>query len=183
MKVLCIPVDQLRTEPVMVIRHSAVRYSIFIIQAISLITFFSALLCGCCRICPPRNVRPIERALLTTGYCKCGECCEWHRNWYGRPVYSNGPNKGEPKKVGVTANGSYARRGTIAADTSKYPFGTVMYIENYGYGRVEDRGRSIKGDHIDLFFRSHRQAVKWGRKKVPVKIWFSTERPVSIDQY
>lgn len=172
MKVLCVPVDQLRTQPVMVIRHSAVRCSIFIIPAISLITFFSVLLCGCCRIRPPRDVQPVKRMLLATGYCKCGECCEWRRTWYGRPVYSSGPNKGKPKKVGVTASGSYARHGTIAADTSKYPFGTIMYIGNYGYGRVEDTGRGIKGDHIDLYFKSHRQAAEWGSKKVSVKIWF-----------
>lgn len=128
--------------------------------------------CGCCRICPPGDVQPVERTLLTTGYCKCGKCCGWHRNWYGQPVYSDGPNKGERKKVGITASGTHAGHGTIAGDISRYPFGTIMYVKGYGYGCVEDTGRRIEGDHIDLFFGSHRQAVKWGRKKVPVKIWF-----------
>ena len=63
------------------------------------------------------------------------------------------------------------RPGTIAADTKYYPFGTVMYVEGYGKGVVEDRGSAIKGqDRIDLFFRSHRKALKWGRKKIMVKI-------------
>lgn len=46
-----------------------------------------------------------------------------------------------------------------------------MYIEGYGYGRVEDRGGGVKGDHIDLFFGTHRQAIRWGRRRVVVRIW------------
>jgi len=110
--------------------------------------------------------------LMTTGYCKCGTCCGWKRNWLLRPVYSYGPLKGKPKKVGMTASGTKARRGTIAADTRIYPFGTVIYIEGYGYGKVEDRGGGIKGQHVDLFFRTHDQALEWGRKTLEVKVWF-----------
>jgi 3D (Asp-Asp-Asp) domain-containing protein len=86
-------------------------------------------------------------------------------------VYSYGPAKGKPKQVGVTASGTRARPGTIAADTSVFPFGTILYVEGYGYGRVEDRGGAIKGDHIDLFFHTHRQAMAWGRKRVLVRVW------------
>ncbi len=61
--------------------------------------------------------------------------------------------------------------GTIAADTSHYPFGTRMFVPGYGWGRVEDRGSAIKGpDRIDLFFSSHSEALRWGRKKVTVLI-------------
>lgn len=109
--------------------------------------------------------------MVTTGYCPCGKCCGWKRNWYLRPVYAYGPLKGKPKKVGITASGTNARKGTIAADTRRYPFGTIMYIEGYGYGRVEDRGGAIKGNHIDLFFRSHRQALEWGKQIKRVKVW------------
>ncbi|MBX7245378.1 MAG: 3D domain-containing protein, partial [Candidatus Sumerlaeaceae bacterium] len=37
-----------------------------------------------------------------------------------------------------------SRMGTIAADTSYYPFGTRMYIPGYGWGVVGDRGGAIK---------------------------------------
>ena len=131
-----------------------------------------ALASGCAQLGPIRGREPIVRTLQTTGYCACGDCCGWHRNWLFQKVYSSGPRKGEPKKVGITASGTQARRGTIAADTSRYPFGTVMYIGDYGYGRVEDRGGAIKGDHIDLFFRTHGQALEWGKRTVPVKIWY-----------
>ena len=79
--------------------------------------------------------------------------------------------KGKPKKVGITASGTRAKKGTIAADTTLYPFGTVMYIPDYGYGRVEDRGGAIKGERIELFFGTHKQALQWGKKTKRIKIW------------
>lgn len=61
--------------------------------------------------------------------------------------------------------------GTIAADTKYYPFGTRMYVPGYGWGTVEDRGGAIKGpNRIDLFFDSHSDALRWGRRKVRVQI-------------
>ncbi len=64
-----------------------------------------------------------------------------------------------------------AENGTNAADTRYYPFGTRMYVPGYGWGVVEDRGGAIKGpDRIDLYFNSHKEALKWGRQKVQVTI-------------
>ena len=129
------------------------------------------LVVGCGSIRPPRGVAPIERSLTVTGYCKCGQCCGWQRTWYGKPVFSSGPSKGNRKQVGMTASGVQARTGTLAADTGLYPFGTIMYVPGYGYGVVEDRGGDIKGNHIDLYFTSHRRAEIWGRQQLKVKIW------------
>lgn len=120
---------------------------------------------------PPADGRPIVRTMTVTGYCQCGKCCGWRRTWYGSPVYAYGLLEGRRKVVGMTASGTMAKPGTIAADTSRYPFGTVMYVKGYGYGRVEDRGSDIQGDRIDLYFRTHRQAQAWGRKTLPVTIW------------
>ena len=65
----------------------------------------------------------------------------------------------------------FSKKGTIAADTRYYPFGTEMYVPGYGWGRVEDRGSAIKGpSRIDLYFDSHQDALKWGRRKVRVEI-------------
>lgn len=121
---------------------------------------------GCVGIRPPAGSTMIRRTILTTGYCKCQKCCSWKRKG-GRAVDFSG----RPKKVGITASGTRARHGTIAADTRKYPFGTVMYVPEYGYGRVEDRGGAIKGERIDLFFPSHGAALKWGKLTKNVKIW------------
>lgn len=135
----------------------------------------AVLFCGCSTVKPPEGVRPVRRTLTVTGYCRCGQCTGWHRNWFGRPVFSGGRLKGRRKEVGITASGARARVGTIAADTSRYPFGTIMYVPGYGYGRVEDRGGAIKGEHIDLYFRSHRQALRWGRQQRRVTIWLVGE--------
>ncbi len=140
---------------------------------VSMLLIATLVFAGCAttRITPPRGTRAVERTLLTTGYCSCKKCCNWKRNWRLKRVVAKGPSKGKPKKVGVTASGTKARPGTIAADTSVYPFGTVMYIPGYGYGRVEDRGGAIKGEHIDLFFKKHKQALAWGRQEKRVKVW------------
>lgn len=113
-----------------------------------------------------------EQEVLATGYCNCGACCGWRKKWFffGQPVYNYGKMKGSPKKVGVTATGAVAAKGTIAADPSVYPFGTKMDIPGYGTGTVQDIGGSIKGAHIDLWFQSHEEAVAWGARKVKVKV-------------
>ena len=65
----------------------------------------------------------------------------------------------------------FSEDGTIAADTKYYRFGTRMYIPGYGWGKVTDRGGAIKGpNRLDLYFSSHKTALRWGRKKVKVQI-------------
>jgi 3D (Asp-Asp-Asp) domain-containing protein len=111
------------------------------------------------------------KTMEVTGYDSGPISCGWKRNWFGMPVHASGPNKGKRKRVGITASGARARPGTVAADTRYYPFGTVVYVPGYGYGRVEDRGSAIKGNRLDLFFTSRKQALKWGRQTKQVKIW------------
>lgn len=124
----------------------------------------------------PRGVKPRRYTLLTTGYCPCGECCNWRRNWLLQPVIASGPREGAPKAIGITASGTEARHGTIAADTNIFPFGTVMYVPDYGYGRVEDIGGKVRGYHIDLFFKDHSAAMEWGRQTKKVQVWFPPRR-------
>lgn len=139
---------------------------------LALLIALTVIVAGCLGTLPYGEMgEPRVKTLVATGYCECSDCCGWERNWYGRPVFSSGPKRGRAKIVGQTSSGVMARRGTIAADTTRYPYGTIMYIEGYGYGRVEDTGGAVKGDHIDLYFYSHHQAKQWGRKTVSVKIW------------
>ena len=113
-----------------------------------------------------------EHELLVTGYCNCGKCCGWRKKWFffGEPVYNSGKMKGKPKKVGVTASGTVAAKGTIAADPAVYPFGTRIGIPGYGLGIVQDIGGSIKGAHIDIWFPSHMEALAGGARKLKVKV-------------
>ncbi|GBG61805.1 hypothetical protein CBR_g23764 [Chara braunii] len=75
----------------------------------------------------------------------------------------------------------FPRRGTIAADTKYYAFGTRMFIPGYGWGEVEDRGGAIKGpDRLDLYHFSHQEALEWGRRTLPVTIVPPGESRVDI---
>lgn len=120
-----------------------------------------------------RTKRPFVREMETTGYCNCAQCCSWELSWhgFGYPVFTTGRLKGRRKEIGVTASGGQARVGTVAADTSRLPLGTLVFIPDFGWGRVEDRGAAITGDKLDIWFDNHETARKWGRKKVPVKVW------------
>ena len=138
-----------------------------------------ALWTGGC-ITTPRRPAPGGRCqavmMELTGYCNCGTCCNWRRSWLGlgEPVVASGPREGAPKRIGLTSSGAKTRHGTIAADLTRYPYGTVVEIPGYGYGRVEDTGAAIKGDHMDLWFPSHDEATRFGRQRRLVKIWLSS---------
>lgn len=146
------------------------------ILAIGLPVAFWFVGCVCSSRFKPPPYQPITKIMEVTGYCNCGICCSWEYPWYsplgltGSPVISSGANKGKQKAVGQTAWGTHAAYGTIAADAS-LPFGTIVFIPGYGYGRVEDRGGAIKGEKLDLWFPTHGMAKQWGRKKMAVKIW------------
>jgi 3D (Asp-Asp-Asp) domain-containing protein len=78
--------------------------------------------------------------------------------------------KGKPKRVGVTASGTLARRGTVAADPKVFKPGSRLSIPGYGTGLVEDVGGSIKGRHIDVWFASHEEALEWGARWLKVEL-------------
>jgi 3D (Asp-Asp-Asp) domain-containing protein len=138
------------------------------IKIIIFVIFCGVTLAGCAS--RGQGGRTEFLTLEATGYCKCGECCGWRRNLLLQPVYAYGPMEGEKKEVGVTASGTKAKRGTVAADTNVFPFGTRMRIPGYGDGVVEDRGGAIQGGKIDLFFKTHGEALEWGRKTVTVEV-------------
>lgn len=140
-------------------------------KAFAILCVMLAGSCATTRVAPPSTMPTLQQTMKTTGYCSCKRCCNWKRNWLFQPVIASGPSKGRKKHVGRTASGEQAGYGTIAADTKRYPFGTVMYVPGYGYGEVEDRGTGVKGDHIDLYFKKHGEAEKWGRRTVPVQVW------------
>ena len=119
----------------------------------------------------PVDEQPPGRQVVmeVTAYCSCQQCCGWKRNWLGMPVFGSGHLKGKRKKVGICADGTEAGHGTIAADTDHHPFGTRIYVPGYGVGTVHDRGSAIKGEaRLDLFFKSHQDALEWGRQTLTV---------------
>lgn len=85
-----------------------------------------------------------------TAYCSCYSCCG--------------------KTTGITASGTKAKAGrTIAADTSRFPFGTKIKFNGKTY-TVEDCGGAIKGNKIDLYCNSHSEALRWGVRYMEVLV-------------
>jgi 3D (Asp-Asp-Asp) domain-containing protein len=58
----------------------------------------------------------------------------------------------------------------VAADWALFPAGTRLCIQDIGQREVQDRGEDIVGPRIDIFFRSHAEAVGFGRRRVRVKV-------------
>jgi 3D (Asp-Asp-Asp) domain-containing protein len=133
------------------------------------------------RIRPPQGVAPQVVQMKTTSYCHCRRCCSYKWMLF-IPYQKTGTLSYRLKHVGKTSSGALARPGTIAADRSVYPYGTVMYIPGYGYGRVEDTGGAVKGGHIDLYRSNHWFARLWGVQNKPVKVWLPKAKPASSPQ-
>lgn len=87
---------------------------------------------------------------VITAYCTCRVCCG---------VYSGGNR---------TASGTVPTSNrTIAVDTNVIPFKTRVVINGQVYV-AEDRGGAIKGKRIDMFFMTHKEALRWGRRTMTV---------------
>ncbi|MBR0066542.1 MAG: 3D domain-containing protein [Kiritimatiellae bacterium] len=97
----------------------------------------------------PEPVDTELQTVIVTGYCSCPKCCG-------------------AKAGGLTATGTKAQLGTIAADPSIFPFGTQLNVPGYGEGVVEDTGSRVKGFHIDVWFPTHAQAQAWGSREMYV---------------
>ena len=84
-----------------------------------------------------------------TYYCACKQCCG--------------------KTNGITASGAKVQEGvTVAADTSKLPFGTNIYISGIGWRTVQDRGGAIKGNRLDIYISSHNDPMPYNVQNLDV---------------
>ncbi|KAB8131815.1 hypothetical protein F9U64_13215 [Gracilibacillus oryzae] len=92
---------------------------------------------------------------------------------YTAGVESTGKSPDHPA-YGITFSGVRVTRdlySTIAADTSVFPLGTILFIPKYGYGVVADTGSAIKGNKIDLYYPTVAEVFeKWGKKEVDVYV-------------
>lgn len=88
---------------------------------------------------------------LLTAYCPCPICCG---------AYSNMEN---PR----TASGTTPVAGRTVAGPAELPFGTQLNINGYIF-TVEDRGGAINGNHLDVYFNTHEEALAFGMRTVPV---------------
>lgn len=92
---------------------------------------------------------------------------------YYAGIESTGKDPSHPS-YGITYSGVKVRRGdysTIAADLRVFPLGTILYIPGYGYGVVADKGGAIRGNKIDLYFKTKRDVFEqWGKKAIDVYV-------------
>ena len=101
-----------------------------------------------------RKETPVRRSLgffEVTAYCPCVKCCGEYAD-------------------GVTASGELAVNKFVAADEI-IPFYKVLDVPEYGVVPVLDRGGMIRGKKLDVFFPTHDEALKWGRRVIEIFCW------------
>ena len=86
-----------------------------------------------------------------TAYCACRKCC------------------GKNAK-GITAMGTRPVEGRTVAAARSIPLGTRIHIEGIGWRVVEDRTARRFDGRVDIYFRSHTEALIFGKQNRAVKI-------------
>ena len=114
----------------------------------------------------------VQSPILLPGAVVQGASSRWHLANYSPPRY------GEPVPIEMTAycltrtttrRGRYVRAGIVAADPRLFPLS--RYVELYDGRRymgrflIDDTGRLIKGNIIDVWMPTCREARIFGRRK------------------
>jgi 3D (Asp-Asp-Asp) domain-containing protein len=93
------------------------------------------------------DYRPVTMEI--SAYCPCTRCCGPHAR-------------------GITASGLPVKRGMVAAPKI-IPFGTVVEIKGLGRFTVQDRGGAIKGNRLDVYYPTHKEALRFGVQRCEVR--------------
>lgn len=89
--------------------------------------------------------------ILITAYCACRLCCG-------------------PTAPNLTAAGNKPAQGITVAASRQYPLGSSIYISipgvmsNRKY-KIQDRLHSKYDNRVDIYFKDHQAAKKFGIKK------------------
>ena len=77
---------------------------------------------------------------------------------------------------GMTATGVPLDVGIVAVDPKVIPLGSRVYIEaldgswSYGYALAADTGGAIKGNRVDLCYRTRSECIQFGRRKCRIYV-------------
>ena len=71
---------------------------------------------------------------------------------------------------GITASGLKVKEDRTVACPKAFPFGLKIKIEGMGTYTCEDRGGAIKGNHIDIYMLTKKEAFKFGRQNLTAEI-------------
>lgn len=97
------------------------------------------------------------KEFVATAYCACEKCCgEWAINRKGPVVGSTGME--------------LIPKYSIAVDPNIIPYGSILVDSIGNEYRADDCGGAIKGDHIDIYFSSHEEALNYGRQTIELAI-------------
>jgi len=100
----------------------------------------------------PNAVRLEQAELYTvTAYCPCSKCCG---KWSGCP----------------TASGKMPVAGVTVAGPRSIQFGTRVWIEGVGVRVVQDRLARKYDGRFDLYFATHAEALRFGKRSLKVKV-------------
>jgi 3D (Asp-Asp-Asp) domain-containing protein len=91
-----------------------------------------------------------NQTYTVTAYCSCTKCCG---KWAGGP----------------TASGRKPQAGVTIAAPRALPFGTWLDIEGVGRRRVDDRLARRYDNRIDVYFPTHAEALRFGKRKLTVR--------------
>ena len=75
--------------------------------------------------------------------------------------------EGDPR---ITASGAPVVPGVTVAAGKEFPFGTELYIKGIGKRIVQDRGGAIGKGRLDIAVKTQAEAIRFGRRRVLVKI-------------
>lgn len=77
---------------------------------------------------------------------------------------------------GITASGYRIQLGDKLVAAPRFiPFGTMVDIPGYGEASVEDRGRLIMSNSLEVYFDTHQEALDWGVKYLAVRFYERNE--------
>ncbi|MCL4417261.1 MAG: 3D domain-containing protein [Actinobacteria bacterium] len=101
-----------------------------------------------------------KEPVVVTEYKEIEKKVDWY--YFIATAYSkNDAAQGTDDK---TATGETVRSGIIAVDPKIIPYGTIIEIKDMGYFVAEDCGSKIKGNRIDIYFDSKKDAKEFGRQ-------------------
>ena len=89
--------------------------------------------------------------ITATAYCACVKCC------------------GKNAK-GITAMGKPPVEGRTVAAARSIPLGTRIHIEGIGWRIVEDRTARRYDGRVDVYFKSHNDALQFGKRKLQITV-------------
>ena len=71
----------------------------------------------------------------------------------------------------TTSTGQKPVWGTIAVDPKVIPYGTKVYIPQFGRTFIANNtGGAIKGNKIDIFMNTRKECYNWGRRTIEIQI-------------